>query len=604
VAVFKRGRYRNNSDDTGVLDPDEFQKCGFQILEKLRLESSDYSGLLRAILGRTWSEAFRSIIVFAMVAALSMVPGLLFYSVGKMSADFATRHLAEYVAIIVCYMCCVPFYYWIYSLLATSVYVLIERELVPGIWLRVLDGDIEVWRGLSQEALEESFRFAVSQKQFLGTVCFPILVSFGQCIWAGLLLGATSKTAAIVALLFVVFRMGVVLTIAKVRNRRELEAWSAKQDWTTFARDLVEGLSSIRTLRVEVVVAKKWQQISERRIRADAAVKSTEHLVQTVSVGSFILYSGLWLVVVFSSERNANVSAATLILLYSLFAQIFLALGRLDSAILFWGQYAVGEEKLRPLLDLGRKTSLEESLEVHRVEHLEFRNISFAYCDQPLFTDLSLNIKSGDVVLVVGPSGSGKTTLIQLLLGLQKPTSGQVFWNNASLDEFQCSTLRKRFGVVLQDVVPTGRTIRDAVQSDLQRGDDDIWQALRMACFEDQVARMPLELSTPIGEGGVMLSSGQRQRLLIAMALLRRPDVIVLDEALSSLGSETIEQIIDGIKAVVSIVIVVAHRTDCFRSASTIVDLSGSTLSVRHISEEVRDVGEPAQGELESRQKE
>lgn len=179
-----------------------------------------------------------------------------------------------------------------------------------------------------------------------------------------------------------------------------------------------------------------------------------------------------------------------------------------------------------------RKPSLEHSI--------RFDEVSFRYADQPVLDRISLTIKAGQLTVLTGPSGSGKTTLIDLVAGLLHPGSGQVLVDEVSLLEIDHHQWRRMIGYVPQDSL----LINDTVFSNLTLGDPDLTaadaeQALRLADAWDFVDRLPQGLQTPLGERGGTLSGGQRQRLAIARALIHRPALLVLDEATSSLDSES-----------------------------------------------------------------
>ena len=208
---------------------------------------------------------------------------------------------------------------------------------------------------------------------------------------------------------------------------------------------------------------------------------------------------------------------------------------------------------------------------------LAFEEVSFQHATaaSPAVSDLSFAVRRGETVAFVGPSGAGKTTLVKLLVGLYPPRSGRILYNGISSHEIDLDELRERIGFVTQDTQLFSGTIRENllfVRPDA--GDDDCLAALRSAACDSLLERAPHGLDTVIGEGGVKVSGGEKQRLSIARALLRRPHLLVFDEATSSLDSITEEGIVQTIRDVAArrdaISILIAHRLSTILHADRI----------------------------------
>ena len=175
----------------------------------------------------------------------------------------------------------------------------------------------------------------------------------------------------------------------------------------------------------------------------------------------------------------------------------------------------------------------------------------------------------------MGPSGSGKSTLVKLLVGLYKPTSGKIFFNDISSVKIHYNAFRKELGFVTQDAQLFGGTIRDNllfVQPNAT--DEEITEALRKAAFTEVLQRSRKGIYTELGESGMKLSGGERQRLSIARALIRSPRLLIFDEATSSLDSITEESITETIRGLSNsnerITILIAHRLSTIMHADCI----------------------------------
>jgi ATP-binding cassette subfamily B protein len=193
----------------------------------------------------------------------------------------------------------------------------------------------------------------------------------------------------------------------------------------------------------------------------------------------------------------------------------------------------------------------------------------------PALTDISFKTKRGDTIAFVGPSGAGKTTLVKLLVGLYPTKQGRILYNGYPSDVIDLDRLRERIGFVTQDAQLFSGTIRENLLFVSPRATDaECLDVLEKAAAHSLLARADNGLDTVIGEGGVKVSGGEKQRLSIARALLRRPHLLVFDEATSSLDSLTEEEISRTMRDVASdravMTILIAHRLSTVMHADCI----------------------------------
>ncbi len=219
----------------------------------------------------------------------------------------------------------------------------------------------------------------------------------------------------------------------------------------------------------------------------------------------------------------------------------------------------------------------EEPVEVGAIQHLRFSNVQFRHRNAlaNAIDGISFEATIGDTIAFVGPSGSGKSTLVKLLVGLYTPVAGEILYDNISSREIRYNHLRRQLGFVTQDTQLFSGTIRDNmkfVKADAT--DEEIWANLEKAAAATMVKNSGNGLDTILGEGGKKLSGGEKQRLSIARALLRRPRILIFDEATSSLDSLTEEQITETVKEISAlnqqITILIAHRLSTIMHADTI----------------------------------
>ena len=191
-----------------------------------------------------------------------------------------------------------------------------------------------------------------------------------------------------------------------------------------------------------------------------------------------------------------------------------------------------------------------------------------------VLTDISINIRPGNLIALVGPSGAGKSTFVSLLMRLYDPVSGRIFFDEKDNRDIPISVLRSQMAIVPQDIFLFGGTIRENIAYGRPgSADDKIEEAARQANAWEFISQFPEGLDTLVGERGTQLSGGQRQRIAIARAVLKNPKILILDEATSSLDSESERLVQDALEKLMKCrtSIVIAHRLSTIRQADHIL---------------------------------
>ena len=206
----------------------------------------------------------------------------------------------------------------------------------------------------------------------------------------------------------------------------------------------------------------------------------------------------------------------------------------------------------------------------------DFRHLSFAYDNHQIFTDLNLSFPQGKTTAIVGATGSGKSTLIKLLLGFNRPQSGELWINECALSDIDLSYWRQQVGLVSQQVYLFDGTIMENIRyGRVSASDKEVYQAASLAGVSTFVTELNDAYDTQVGEGGVRLSGGERQRISIARALLKDPRLLILDEATSAVDAYTEAEIQSALKSFCQnrTVIIIAHRLNTIRHADQIIVL-------------------------------
>lgn len=301
---------------------------------------------------------------------------------------------------------------------------------------------------------------------------------------------------------------------------------------------------------------------------------TTVHLVRTALV--FTLYT-------FVFHDIIKVGDLITLMFFSFF--IFNPLQELGNVIAVYNETKVSMDNFAKLIQAESEPVPENPSVLGEINEVNFHKVTFGHTIEKGFAvqNIDLKIKKGETIAFVGPSGSGKTTLVKLLLGLYKPNEGEVLYNNIESTKINLTELRMQLGLVSQDSQLFSGTIRDNllfVKPDAT--DEELMQVLKRAACYSILNRADKGIDATIGEGGMKLSGGEKQRLSIARALLRNPKLLIFDEATSALDSITEEEISETIRALSAtksqITILIAHRLSTIMHADTIYVLEQGKL--------------------------
>ena len=222
-------------------------------------------------------------------------------------------------------------------------------------------------------------------------------------------------------------------------------------------------------------------------------------------------------------------------------------------------------------------------IEFKKLENrIELKDVSFSYVDKfNVLNNVDLTIETGQTTAIVGSTGSGKSTLIKLLLRLYEINNGSISYDSNSLKDIELSSLREKIGLVSQDVfLFEGTVIENIAYGDLNASESEVWNAAQKSEADEFINNLPQKEKTIVGERGQKLSGGQRQRISIARAILKNPEILILDEATSSVDNETeaaIQRSLDILKKDRT-VIVIAHRLSTVRNADIIYVLENGSV--------------------------
>ncbi len=223
---------------------------------------------------------------------------------------------------------------------------------------------------------------------------------------------------------------------------------------------------------------------------------------------------------------------------------------------------------------------------------IEVSHVSFRYKEEDplILKDISLQINEGSYVALVGTSGCGKSTLLRVLLGFEKPETGNVYYNGQDLSKIDIRSVRRQLGVVLQNgQLMSSSIFRNIVGANSRLTIDDAWEAVKMAGMEEDIKSMPMGMHTVISEGAGTISGGQKQCLLIARAIIHKPKIIFFDEATSALDNTTQDMVIKSLDQLKATRIVIAHRLSTIINCNKIIVMDKGTIAETGTFQELMD---------------
>jgi subfamily B ATP-binding cassette protein MsbA len=307
-------------------------------------------------------------------------------------------------------------------------------------------------------------------------------------------------------------------------------------------------------------------------VQAEAATSPLVGFLSFIGVALVVIVSGHYII----GERLTTSQALTL---FAVLGLTFAPLRKLANVGTRFQLTQVGAQRIFEYMDAeGEKIVLPGAADILPPgDSIRFEHVGFSYDrSEPVLTDIDFEVKQGEAVAIVGASGVGKTTLVNLIARFYDPVSGRILFDGRDIAEASLVSLRRQIGLVTQDVLLFDDTVRANIAYGREKPDEArVLEAARAAHVHEFVERMPRGYDTVIGEGGALLSGGQRQRLAIARAIYKDPAILILDEATSSLDSESEHLIKEALNRFMRgrTTFIIAHRLSTVERADRIIVL-------------------------------
>jgi ATP-binding cassette subfamily B protein len=393
-------------------------------------------------------------------------------------------------------------------------------------------------------------------------------------IYAAIFIHWSIPVAYLVGIALLTFITNILSRKIKIIQKNIVGQTTALAGSTTESLRNIELVKSLGLTRQEVERLNKntykilgLELAKVKRIRSISFIQGT--FVNTLR--QVILFILMWLIF------NKYMDAGQLVTMQIFSFFVFGPLQEIGNILLSYREAEASLNNFHNLMQKPPEPEPTHPKHLGNIRTLSFKHVSFQHqtAAQKAINNISFDVKVGETIAFVGPSGSGKSTLMKLLVGLYRPQEGKILYNGLDETELRFDDLRNQIGFVTQDTNLFSGTIRENLLFvNPSATDEDLINALNKAACQNLMARAEKGLETTIGEGGLKLSGGEKQRLSIARALLRKPKLLLFDEATSALDSLTEEEITDTIRDISSegnqITILIAHRLSTIMHADRI----------------------------------
>jgi ATP-binding cassette subfamily C protein len=447
----------------------------------------------------------------------------------------------------------------------------IEATLQPAVWDRLLRLPTRFFTERSTGELASAAMGISAIRRLLAGVGPTVAqsVTVGAVNLALLLWYSVPMALAALGMLVVVAGVFLGLGLWQVRWQRRLVKLTNKLNNQAF--QTLRGLPKLRVAAAENYAYAAWAErfAHSRELQQRAGrIKNLNAVLGAV----YLPLCTLLMFMLLAGPARGSMSAAEFLTFNASVTMLLTSVTQLTGAFVSGVAALPLFEEIRPVLDATPEVRTASTRPGPLSGAIEARRLSFRYTDDgPLvLDDVSFEVRPGEFVAVVGPSGCGKSTLLRLLIGFDRPLSGSVLYDGQDLAALDQSAVRRQCGVVLQHAQPFTGSILDVICGTEPYTPEEAMAAAEMAGLAEDIRRMPMGLHTIVSGSGAV-SGGQRQRLMIAQALIRRPRILFFDEATSALDNETQRTVIESTKALNATRIVIAHRLSTVLDADRVI---------------------------------
>jgi ATP-binding cassette subfamily B protein len=570
-----------------------FEPIAYELYAALPWPLRSWTQLLGFALGRDLTPLL-TVLVSALVVALFTlgIPLLTSFVVGTVLPRGAHQLLAETALMVLLILVCSVIAQTFSDLASLRLQSLLNLRLEAAMWSHLLRLPLRVFATMGSAQLIARVGAIGQMRQLLsqGVLATGLGLLFSLSNLALMLM--LQAQLALVAAAF--SAMGALVMVVLVGRSSRLEAplLQGQSRAAELALQAVSGLPQIRVSGSEPHVFERWVgavlALADLQRRSESLNQALSLLARLLApLGQVVVFIAMLGLLHQSAATQALVGSNQLVATLVAFEAAYLAFNSQLAALVV--QVAGSVTRLQTLWQSSREliTAAPEASRQRGARCLDLQGrfsvqnlqVRLPGAAEPLLVNLNLTIAAGSYTAITGASGCGKTTLLRCLLGLMEPEAGVISIDGIDLRELALGPYRRQLGVVLQNAPLGSGSIAELVRAGRPCGRDAIWAALEQAAIASDVARMPMQLETILGEGGHGISGGQRQRLALARALLGQPRVLLLDEATSALDAPTQDSVSQTLARLPMTRIAIAHRLATLQSADQIAVIEHGSIS-------------------------
>ena len=368
-----------------------------------------------------------------------------------------------------------------------------------------------------------------------------------------------------------------IICIAKKHNLTQTDYTKSVSNFSESIFDTVAGMQKIILNSAQTNFYNRLlTQINTKNTLLTELIRLiTYNNIFLIAVQSILILIVYCIVILSQKNEALYFNSIILILLSSQLITIILSIiGKFKSISLINSKLCFASQiKINP--------PNHNTLKVCLLGEINIKDLYFKYKNSKtnILNNINLNIKTGEIIGLIGKSGSGKSTLIRILIGFEISITGEITFDNLRMNENNQQFIRSHIGIVMQNQKIISGTIRDVISNNKQISDDELIHILKLVDFYSDLIKLPNGLSTKLKEHGKGLSGGQKQKLLIAAALIKNPKILILDEATSSIDNKSQSIIINNLKKLNLTTILVAHRMQVIQIVDSLYLIKNGMLS-------------------------
>jgi ATP-binding cassette subfamily C protein len=541
--------------------------------------------LLRFGLRGYGKEMLAVVALAGVIGALGLVLPLASARVMDAIIPSAKEHLLFQMGVGLCFVTMtVSLFSLVRSLMVLRIQDKMDMAIQAAVWDRLLRMPASFHRKYSVANLESRVRACQKVIRILSARTVANLFAGAFSALNFLVLFWFSATLSLLALGLVLLAAGAVTWFRRKSVKIAITAPDSPRNLNTLVLQMIQGVGKLRVAGAESRAFALWAR--EHALGEVPNVGQAKLMVaESVFFRMLDHIAALFLFAAAGSMMGgagARLSAGEFVGFFAAFGGVFHGVVALCETLISTVAVNGAYFKAKPILDTLPEAEQGKTKPGELTGMLEVNKVSFSYNNGPqVLRDVSLSARPGDFIAIVGASGSGKSTLLRLLLGFEKPASGSILYDDKDLADLHLRQLRRQFGVVLQDTRLLAGDIISNIAGDSGATLDEVWAAAEAAAVANDIRHMPMGMYTMIGDGVSTLSAGQRQRLLIARALVRKPPVLFMDEATSLLDGPSQARVMRNLARLRVTRIVIAHRLTALAEADQIIVLHEGQVAER-----------------------